>query len=289
MSGISMNRLWPRLLGGALLAMSATGCATFWEEVWSRERDWSYATGWGKPSPLVVLDKSTDGARRADALLALKEPLQNGGNAQDQEVHLNILEAAALGIYNRDRDGDKDEPLCRLAAIRALGKFRDPRAARILEEVYQQPARNPDLPTQQHSLPFTPDNNNMIRKEALVALENMRDEKARHLLIRVARQPGPPADASQVDAQQTQDEKIVAIRALGKYRQQECADALVYVLKMERDVALRDRALSSLEEMTGRKYPAAFEAWQGEEIRPQPNSDNNFIQRVGGWFSSPKN
>ncbi len=284
MSGISLHQLCVRLLASAMLLTSA-GCATFWEEAWSRERDFAYMTGIGKPAPLVVLRDSNNGLRRGQAFAELKEPLQNGGNAQDQEAYLKILEAAALGIYDSEKDAAKDEPYCRLTAIRALGKFRDPRAARILEEVYQQPTRNPDLPHQKHGMPFTPDNNNLIRKEALVALASMRDDNARHLLIRVARQPGPPVDVSFNDAQRTQDEKLVAIRALGKYRQQECADALMFVLKTERDIALRDRALASLEEMTGKRYPMPIEAWQSEEIRPQPGSSgSDFIQRVGAWF-----
>ena len=49
------------------------------------------------------------------------------------------------------------------------------------------------------------------------------------------------------------------------------------------NIALRDRALQSLEEMTGQRWPADIAAWQGQEIRPQPGSDN-VIQRVGAWL-----
>lgn len=267
-----MNRSWPQLFALSCMLSSATGCATFWDEALSHERDWSYVTGIGKPSPLVVLRDNADrtpgadGLRRAQALTELREPAKHGGNAKDQELYLNILGSAARS---------DSEPLCRLAAIRALGKYQDPKAARILEDVYQQP-----------KLPFTHDNNSMIRKEAIVALENTRDPEARHLLIRVARQPGPPATADLADKLQTQDEKIVAIRALGKYRQQECVDALAYVLRSEKDIALRDRALQSIEEATGKRWPAEYQAWQQNDVRPLPGDANqNAIQRVGAWFT----
>src|SRR5205823_4515011 len=137
----------------------------------------------------------------------------------------------------------------------------------------------------QQKLPFTPDNNHMIRKEALVALEMTKDPEAWKFLVLIARQPAPAATADLTDRQQTQDEKIVAIRALGKYRQQECLDALQAVLRSEKDVALRGRALQSLEESTGKKWPGEYTAWQQPEVRPLPGDPNgDFIQRVSGWM-----
>ena len=257
----------PRLIGMvgmACLSLATAGCAHFWDEALSNERDWSYATGWGKPDPLKVLSKGNDGVRRAQALGDLKEPLRNGGNAQDQDAILNILATAAK---------DDREPICRLAAIRNLGKFQDPRAARALEEVYQQP-----------KLPFTADNNSLIRKEALVGLENTHDPESRHLLIRVARQPGPVTEANLTDRQQTQDEKLVAIRALGKYHEPECVEALKYVMKTEKDVALRNVALRSLEDSTNRRWPEKRDAWQNAEVQPLPGTaGDSFIQRAAWW------
>lgn len=262
-----------------MLGMSA-GCATFWDEALSHERDWAYITGIGKPPPLVVIRDNADGApnsdghRRAQAFGALREPLQNGGNAEDQAAYLNILGAAA----KRD-----SEPLCRLAAVRALGKFKDPRAARVLEEVYQLPTRRPGVPDDGNVLFFTADINSMVRKEALVALEQSHDDEARHLLMGVARGPGPAPTADLGDRQQTQDEKIVAIRALRHYRHPECVETLKYVLRTEKDIALRDRAVQSLEETTGKRWPIELAAWQKGEPDPLPRNDG-FIQTVTGFL-----
>ncbi len=258
-------------MGFFALALAMTGCAGLWEELSSHERDWSYVTGVGKPHPLTVIEKTTDGARRAEALGRLKEPILNGGNAQDQDAYLRILGTAAQ---------TDAQPLCRLTAIRALGKYKDPRAARHLEEVYQQ--RN------MHPISM-PDQIAMIRKEALVALEQTGDKDARHLLIRVARQPGPSLESNLTDRQQTQDEKLIAIRALSKYRDAETVEALKYVMRSEKDVALRHRTLESLEIVTGKKWPSHREAWLNEDQSPQPlpgGNEKNPILRVGAWFKN---
>ena len=267
-----------RLLGMACLLLATVGCASFWDELMSNERDWNYAYSWRKPDPLVVLAKpSTDGVRRAQALSDLKEPLQNNGDAQKQDLVLNILSIAA----KQDR-----EPYCRLAAVRSLGKFHDPRAARILEEVYQLPSKPPEAnKNDPNTLPFTPGLSAMIRKEALMALEMTRDKEARHLLIRVARQPGPAQNSDLTDRQQTQDEKTVAIRALGKYKEPECVEALKYVMRTEKDIALRHRALESLEEATNRKWPDKREDWQNDTVDPLPGvPGESAIQRAAAWI-----
>ncbi len=255
-----------RLIGLGCVLWSAGGCATFWDEAMSNERDWSYLTGFGKPHPVTVIrdhpdgGKGADGWRRAQALGELREPLQNGGNAQDQQAYLDILGAAA---------SNDSEPVCRLTAIRALGRYSDPRAARVLENVYQQP-----------KLPFTADNNAMIRREALVALESSHDPESRRLLIQVARQPGPPTTADYADSQQTQDEKTIAIRALRHYKQPECVETLQYIMRTEKHVGLRRCAKESLEETTGKRWPEQYDAWQ-RDVQPLPPED--LIQKAGHW------
>ena len=266
----------PRWIGLAVLLSGAVGCAATWDEIMSRDRDFRYITGINKPKPLDVLQNSNDGVRRAEALGELHEPLRHGGNAQDQKAYLDILAAAAM---------TDAEPLCRLSAIRALGKYRDPRAARVLEEVYQQQITTPKM-DQRLVVRFNNDINAFIRKEALVALGQTKDADAVHLLVRVARQPGPPINADLTDRQQTQDEKAVAIRALKNYTQQASVDALVHILRTEKDVALRDCALQSLEQVTGKKWPADRDSWQTDDVRPRPAmaSDNQVIQWIGAWM-----
>jgi HEAT repeat protein len=181
-------------------------------------------------------------------------------------VYLELLGKAAK---------DDREPMCRLGAIQALGNFKDPRAARILEDAYQQP-----------KLPFTQEFNAMIRQQALRSLDKMAEPESRHLLVRVARQPAPARDASFTDRQQTQDEKVIAIRALGKYRQTECLETLVYILETEKDIALRDRARQSLQDATGKNLPADPLAWRGALTgQPIAAQEPTLIERVTGWWT----
>jgi hypothetical protein len=247
----------------ALLALSSGGCASFWDEVFSRERD--LGGYFNPPNPLIVIHDSTDGERRAKALAALREPAGNGGSAQDQEAYLQILTTAA----KTDRD-----PYCRLGAIQALGHFKDPRAARALEDVYKQT-----------KLPFTQDFNTMIRLTALRSVEKVGDPESRRFLITVARQPSPAQDASSADRQQQLDEKLIALRALGKYKEPESIETLVYVLESDRDVAVRDRAHQSLQACTGKTLPPEPQIWRDAIAgRPVNVQDPGLIQRVSGWF-----
>jgi hypothetical protein len=215
-----------------------------------------------REDPLVVLRDSNDGTKRSRAMLTLKEPLQHGGSRENQELYVKILTTAA----REDHD-----PLCRLAAVRALGKYKDARAVQALEDVYQQ------------RLAFTNDLNSLIRQQALAALEESGDPEARRLLIRVARQPGSPTESSLTDRQQTLDERLTAIRGLAKYPQYDSVDALVHVMETEKDAALKERAYQSLKTATGKNLPAEGRAWRellqnpdAQAARPEPN----FLQRV---------
>ncbi len=243
---LRLVRRLARWFGAAAFLFASCGCGSFWHEITSNERDWRYIAWGSRPDPLEVLRDSNDHTRRAQALCDLKEP----GVGKEREAYLNILTTAA----KEDR-----EPLCRLAAINTLGGYKDPRAARSLEEIYQQPR-----------LPFTAEYNHLIRKQSLAALEKTGDTEAKHLLVRVARQPGPAADASLGDRQQTQDEKNIAIRALGKYRDADCVDTLVYILRTEKDVALRDSAYVSLETITGKSYARDPQQWLATDGAAQP-------------------
>jgi hypothetical protein len=252
------TRRLPLVLAWIALALPAAGCAAFWDEALSRERD--LGGYFRPPDPLVVIRDSTDGERRAKALASLREPT----NDKDHEVYVQILTTAA----RTERD-----PLCRLGAISALGYFKDPRAAATVKEIFTS------------KLAYTAEFNSMIRQTALRSLEKIGSDDSRELMILVARSPGPAQNATSRDSQQTQDEKLIAIRALGKYRQPECIDTLVYILETEKDAALRERANQSLQTATGKHLPAEAQAWRaalaGQPVNPaQPN----VVERVTGWF-----
>jgi hypothetical protein len=246
-----------RLAGLYLLPLALTGgCASLWEEVSSR--NFSPKNLFVRRDPLVVLRDSDDGYERAKALAALREPLQNGGTQQEQEVHVQILTKSALG----DRD-----PYCRIAAIRALGHFQDPRAAEALRSVTEQ------------KLNFTSEVNNLVRVEALQALAQTGQPTAVERLVQVAKEP--PAEGSSQDQQEVLDRRLVAIRGLGRYNSPQATNTLLAILENERDAALRMRAHESLVAVTGKNYPPEARAWaiylhpeqrrEGEELaREQP-------------------
>lgn len=252
---------WRRLGAGAALCLGLCGCANFWDEVTSRNCDWNHL--WKDPNPLDVLAKSSDGAKRGKALAQLQEPIKHGGTREQQEMYIEILTAGAT----TDR-----EPLCRLGAIRALGECKDPRAVKILEDAYlQKPAFTMDLQT-------------IIRQQALASLEKTGQPEARRLLIQVARSPSAAMDSSLTDRQQTQDERLAALRGLAKFPQSDSIETLVYVLESEKDVALKSRAHQSLVQATGKNLPAEARAWRELQANPAlVKQEPNLIQRVTSW------
>jgi HEAT repeat protein len=218
---------------------------------------------WTKEDPLVVLRDSSDGYKRSRALTKLAEPSQNGGTPQEQELYVKILTKSAM----EDRD-----PLCRLGAIRTLGTYKDPRAARVLEDVYQL------------RLPFTAELNSVIRQQAIASLVETGNPDARGLLIRVARSPSGPSDSSLTDRQQTQDERLAAIRGLEKFSQFDSIETLVYVMEKEKDVALHDRAYQSLKTATGKRLPDDPKAWRDMMQNPQlAHQEPSMLERVMFW------
>jgi hypothetical protein len=247
------------LLWGCLLG--ACGCATFWDDVTSR--NFKMKDLFTKEDALVTLRDSSDGYKRSRALMKLKEPTQNGGTPEEQELYVKILTKSAMD----DRD-----PLCRLGAIRILSTYKDPRAPRVLEDVYQL------------RLPFTADLNTVIRQEALAALVEIGNPDSRSLLIRVARSPSGPSDTSITDRQQTQDERLAAIRGLQKYSQFDSIETLVYIMEKEKDVALHDRAYQSVKTATGRNLPDDPKVWRDMMQNPQlAQQQPSVLERVMFW------
>jgi HEAT repeat protein len=221
----------------AAAALAAGGCASFWDDVTSR--DFKIDQMFTRPNPLIVLRDSTDGDERARALRALREPLQYGGDQRDQDTVVQVLTTAAVG----DR-----QTVCRLAAISSLRTFQDPRAVEALKEAYYRAGSLNSAETA-----------SILRCQALEALGATGQPAAVDLLVRVLREP--PVEGAEQDKQQKMDERIAAARALGNFKHYQAAEALVEVLRSDQDVALRDRAHDSLRQMTGKELPEDAQAW----------------------------
>jgi HEAT repeat protein len=220
-----------------------------------------------RPNPLVVLRDSTDGDQRAKALASLREPKQNGGSDADQDVVIKVLVVSATA--------DK-QPLCRLAAIGALGRFEDPRAAQGLMDAFY------------NANAFAPDTATVVRCEALTALGATGNPAGVELLTRVVREP--QAEGTDTEKQQALDVRIAAARALAKYNQPPAVEALVRVMRSEKDVALRDRAHESLQAATGYRLAADDKTWDeflkpegARQLPPEPSG----LQRVLGQIPVP--
>lgn len=269
-------RAWPacRAVGGAVL-LGACGCASFWSEISSRERDMSFV--WGSPDPLVVLRDHTDNQRKAEALSRLHEPKRHGGTQEQQDLYLQILARAAVNEEPGRTKPLSRDPLCRLSAIRILGEYKDDRVVPILEKAYLD------------AHPFTPEMNAMIRQQALASLEETGNPAALPVLIRAARQPSSSPVSSQTERQAIMDEKVAAVRALGKFSHYEAVDTLVHLLETEKDVAVRHCAHQSLKTATRRDLPPDPVQWRtlvdnGQPVAPETT---NPILRVTGWLTRP--
>jgi hypothetical protein len=189
-------------------------------------------------NPLEVVRHSKDGALRARALRCLTEPLANGGSQKDQDVIVAVLNFTAA---------NDSQPLCRMAAIDVMRKFRDERVVDGLKEAYY------------HAGSFNADVATVLRCQTLQALGETGHKEAVRLLVTVLKEP--PAEGPDQDRQLKLDERIAAARALGNFKQSEAAWGLVAVLRKDEDVALRARAHESLVAITGKDLPADADAW----------------------------
>jgi HEAT repeat protein len=232
-----IGRTARRLAGVAALSLGMCGCVGFWDDITSR--DFSMKKLFTKPDPLAALQDGSDGDERHKALAALREPKQNGGTDKEQDDVVKILTRAATA---------DPQPLCRMAAIRTLGRFKDPRAAEAIESVYLQ------------KLPFGSETASFIRQECLMSLAETGGPIALRRLVLVAKEPPTITDSQ--DSQETLDRRLTAVRGLGKFKDPEAAAALAYVLQADKDIALRDRAHESLEACTGKHLPVDAPEWQ---------------------------
>jgi HEAT repeat protein len=253
------------ILGAGLIAATAGGCASFWDDVTSRK--FEFKNLYTKPDPFLVLKNSTDGDERAKALRALREPKANGGSDQDQEAVLKILATAATS--------DK-QFLCRLAAIESLGRFRDPRAAEHLTNAFY------------NSGSFPAEMATRIQCQAVAALGETGNPAAIPLLTKVAN--GASGEGSELEKQQVMDVRIAAASALARFHDPRATESLIRILEKDKDVALCDCAFESLQKSIGRQLPPNFHDWDG--LRRNPNAaqrtasihPGDFGLKLMGWF-----
>jgi hypothetical protein len=261
-----------------LAPLICQGCASFWDEV--TDRNFEFKSLWSKPNPLAVLSESTDGTQRAKALRALREPNQFGGSPADQETIVKLVTTAAISEHTA---------VARIAAIDALSKFRDPSATQALIAAYY--ASDGYRTAHGDAIKYPGDMASMIRCQSLRALGEQGNPAAVEHLVTVLRQPA--ARGAEVDRQMVMDERITAARALAKYNDPRAEEALLNVMRSEKDIALKDRAYESLQSATGKKLPPDPNTWEDalnllhpQEAftkRPQPEE----VKQVGHQHPVP--
>ena len=244
------------LLVGVLSWPFVAGCG-FWDDF--RSRDYSIKSYFVHEDPLVVLaDKKSDGNKRARALGSLREPKQNGGTDQEQDVVVKVLVSAATSDA---------EAWCRIRAIESLGTFKDVRAIRGLEDAYYKADA------------FVPETRRDLRQHVLAALGQTGNPEAINLLVNVLQEPPPEAaTTSAQDQQYYLDGRLAAATALQHFKQYRATEALALVLKSDKDIALRNEAHHSLEVATGKKLPAEFKAWD-DLLHPADNPNRDAVAK----------
>ncbi|HEX4591775.1 MAG TPA: HEAT repeat domain-containing protein [Gemmataceae bacterium] len=249
---------WAGHLATLTLAAGLTGCAGpgFWDDVTSRDFHFKNMFS-SSPPPMTVLRESSDGDARAKAMLALKEPRANGGSDSEQEEAIQLLTRIAIS---------DPQPLCRRAAIQALGRFHDPRSVPALTQAYETAAQ---LPTEVAG---------PLQTQTLAALGETKQPAAVTFLVQMAIKP-MPAEMTDRERQGVRDNRLAAVRALGNFEgSPEAAAAAGRLAESERDVALRDRARESYAKVTG-KEPPAFGG--GGTQPPLPQTPANDMQLTG--------
>lgn len=217
-----------------------------------------------KPDPLKVVKKTPSGDRRAKFLRQIQEPARHGGNTKEQDEVVNLLVKTATS---------DSFPTCRLAAISALGRFKDPRAARGLQDAYYQ------------ADDFAPYLSNMIKQHALTALGKTESKEGKLLLIQVAQAGAKERNPG--EQTMTNDQRLAAIRALANYKDPEVAKTLVHIMRNERDVAMRERTNQTFKAITGKRLPedpqALDKMLQSGNIATVSDRSSNPILRLISW------
>ncbi len=264
------------------LALSAGGCAGWWDEVSSR--DFHFKDVFKKaPDPMWVIQNSPDGDKKAKALRSLKEPATHGGTQQEQDTVVQVLAWTAA---------NDPQAICRMAAIDTLRHFRDPRAVEALKDAYYRADgvssagnRAPRDPAQNG---FPQDTASIIRTGVLAALGDTGQPAAVDLLVKALLEP--PVEGNEIEKQQKQDERTAAARALGHFPQYQSTEALVTVMRSTPDVALQHRAGEALVKITGKDLPPEPQVWD-DFLHNPANKDalagNGVFDKFLHLFSAP--
>ncbi len=266
-------------------AFGLTGCAGTYDLITSqRFKERPFHTLFTSEDPIKVLETDQAGDDRVRAMKKLEEPREHGGSTDQQDRVIAILEQSAT---------TEQRPLCRLAAIEALSRFKDPRVGPILLKAYNNsaydapaaeikgsavsPAAVNGLAIKNAISQFTPDTVTSIQCMTIDGLGRRRNPEGLKLLIQIALAPAqrpkpsgiqPASALLGLDAATNPSEpdrtavRLAAIRALGNYEHNaEAAQALVNVLKTDKDVAVRGRTHESLMKITGQDLPPDGQAW----------------------------
>lgn len=288
-----MSRLLPI---AAAAACGLTGCAGTWDTLTSRKfREHPYDTLFKTEDPMVVLRTSPEGGERAKAMWRLKEPALDGRPGEQDE---------AIGILANAASTDPS-PVVRVAAIDALGRFRDERAVQALTAAYHQaggtatataakPATTGAIPaggapgvedpatlaerfTLSGPAGFPPEVATLVRSRAVSAMASTGRPEVVPLL----------AQAAVGEAEADRDTRLAAVRGLTKVRGKESVAALSRVLTLEKgkDPALAGRAYAGLKDLTGQQHPADPQTWEAVvrggtyDVQPPPSA----VQQAAAW------
>lgn len=290
-----MNRVLP-IAGVVGTCLALTGCAGTLDTVTSRTfrahpLDTTYRMV--RPEdPLVVLraDPPRSGDQRAKAMLRLQEPLTVGLGQADQDEAIDTLARAATS---------DPSPVLRLAAIEALGRFQDQRAAGVLMLAYQNahgrteeatipvariPGARPPLAT---PTGFGPDTVTTIRCRVVESLGRSGRPDTIPFLASIA---GSRGTGQGPDGSENRDVRLAAVRGLGHSRHPDAVAALAQVMSAEhgKDTAMAGRAHDGLVNLTGQRIPADPERWNqvvqaGATVAPEPG----LVDRAVNWVLGP--
>jgi HEAT repeat protein len=224
-----------RFVAAGLACAGLAGCASFWDDVTSRE--FSFTGVFNPPDPMTVLLTSNDGDARANAFQRLSEPRTHGGGQMEQDEVITVLTKAA---------NSEPQPLCRMAAIRTLGKFQDPRAVPALISSFEGADQ------------LTPELAFMVRAQALTALGDTKQPAAATFVAEVARRP-IRTDVSERERSESRDVRLAAVRSLKNFPGSDAATAAAQALASnEKDIAVRDRAKETYLALTGKEPTIAL-------------------------------